>query len=167
MRKGKLALSIVGVLAGSAVGVAARGEGPDLKFPVMLPGQYEETIQFISHSDNAPPDLAVRFGDKTPRVKKFCFERQQGDRPVPSLIEIRAGRGCVPVSAELTGDRTKGKFSCDGSRSSGSLEFDGTYTATSADLVTVVTISLPEQSKPLMVSSRHTIRRVAESCAGG
>ena len=48
-----LALSSATMLGGLALAVPALGEANQLQFPQMLPGQYEETIQVVSHSDNA------------------------------------------------------------------------------------------------------------------
>ncbi len=98
-----LVLSSATVLGGLALAVPALGEANQLQFPQMLPGQYEETIQFVSHSDNAPPELVARFDDKKPFVRKFCYKRDVQDPLSPSLIQFRAGRDCAPVSATVDG----------------------------------------------------------------
>ena len=161
-----IALSCAALIGGLALSMPALGEANPLQFPQMLPGQYEETIQFVSHSDNAPPELAARFDDKKPFVRKFCYKRDLSDRLSPSLIQFRAGRDCAPVSATVDGAAAAGKFSCDGSGYTGELAYGGTFTPNTADLKMEVAIRLPDQAKPLTIQSSHTIRRVAESCTG-
>ena len=161
-----LVLSSATMLGGLALAVPALGEANPLQFPQMLPGQYEETIQFVSHSDNAPPELVARFDDKKPFVRKFCYKRDLQDPLSPSLIQFRAGRDCAPVSATVDGAGAAGKFSCDGSGYTGELAYTGTFTPTTADLKMDVAMRLPRQAQPLTIQSTHTIRRVAESCTG-